>query len=165
MNLNSLSLFIISLLQILANQAASAIENARLFEQTQAALSEVESTHRTYLQREWQDYLQQRETLRRNSFLYDQSLASAVGPAQVTAEPDLWRPEMERALAEGQPATTENNGESEERTGLAVQTGGRYDKLRLDGQQSLVSVDQAAHSPGREGVLRRSHSTGESAGQ
>ena len=110
----------LNLATTMANQAAVALENARLFEQTQAALSEVEATHRAYLQREWQDYLHQGETLRRNGFLYDQSLASAVGPAQVTVEPDLWRPEMERALTEGHPATTEKNGDSEERSGLAA---------------------------------------------
>jgi GAF domain-containing protein len=37
---------------------SSAIENRRLFEETQAALEEVEATHRRYLEREWREYVQ-----------------------------------------------------------------------------------------------------------
>jgi len=52
----------LDLLTIFANQAAVAIENARLFERTQAALEEVEATHRRYLEREWTEYLQAART-------------------------------------------------------------------------------------------------------
>jgi signal transduction histidine kinase/HAMP domain-containing protein len=41
------------LLGTLADQVAIAIENARLFEQTQKALDRVQSLHRQYVQREW----------------------------------------------------------------------------------------------------------------
>jgi GAF domain-containing protein/HAMP domain-containing protein len=40
-------------LQILADQISSAIDNARQFEQTQRSLSEVETIYRQYLRREW----------------------------------------------------------------------------------------------------------------
>jgi signal transduction histidine kinase/CheY-like chemotaxis protein len=43
----------VALLGTLADQVAIAIENARLFEQTQKALEKVQSLHRQYVQREW----------------------------------------------------------------------------------------------------------------
>jgi GAF domain-containing protein/HAMP domain-containing protein len=49
-------------LQILADQISSAIENARQFEQTQRSLSEVETIYRQYLRREW-DAISQTETV------------------------------------------------------------------------------------------------------
>lgn len=47
----------IAILQTMASQLANAIENARLFEQTQAALREMEAAHQRYLQQEWSEYL------------------------------------------------------------------------------------------------------------
>jgi PAS domain S-box-containing protein len=46
------------LLVALATQVATALTNARLFEQTQAALAEVEATQRRYLERAWSEYAQ-----------------------------------------------------------------------------------------------------------
>jgi PAS domain S-box-containing protein len=46
------------LLTALATQVATALTNARLFEQTQAALAEVEATQRRYLERAWGEYAQ-----------------------------------------------------------------------------------------------------------
>jgi PAS domain S-box-containing protein len=46
------------LLTALATQVATALTNARLFEQTQAALAEVEATQRRYLERAWSEYAQ-----------------------------------------------------------------------------------------------------------
>jgi GAF domain-containing protein len=46
----------IRLLETLGSQAAISIENARLFEQTQAALAEVEATHRRYLREQWETF-------------------------------------------------------------------------------------------------------------
>jgi GAF domain-containing protein len=68
----------IAVLQTMADQLAVAIENARLFEQTQAALAEVEATHRSYLRHRWQDYLEQQEMLWRNQVVSDQTLTSAL---------------------------------------------------------------------------------------
>jgi len=48
----------ITVLQAMADQLANAIENARLFEQTQAALREVETTNRRYAQQAWAQYAQ-----------------------------------------------------------------------------------------------------------
>jgi len=94
------------------------IENNHLIETSQAALAEAAETHRSYLRREWQDYLQKERSLRQNTIVYDQQ--------QVTAVPDFWRPEMERALAQGSVATVEIRDEAspeierETRTGLAI---------------------------------------------
>jgi PAS domain S-box-containing protein len=46
------------LLVSLATQVASVVTNVRLFEQTQAALAEVEATQRRYLERVWSEYTQ-----------------------------------------------------------------------------------------------------------
>jgi len=45
------------LLAAFASQTAIAIQNARLFEQTRAALAEVEATHRRYLHEQWETFL------------------------------------------------------------------------------------------------------------
>ena len=82
---------------------------------------EVETTHRLYLRREWQDFLSQREPLRRSGLLYDQT--------QVAAVPGLWRPEMARALVEKRLVAAADHGETPaggsadagtKRTGLAM---------------------------------------------
>lgn len=44
-------------LQTMADQVAIAIDNARLFSQTEAALKEVQATHRRYLAQAWKDFL------------------------------------------------------------------------------------------------------------
>jgi PAS domain S-box-containing protein len=48
----------VTTLQTMADQLANAVQNARLLEQTQAALAEVEATQRRYLQQAWADYAQ-----------------------------------------------------------------------------------------------------------
>lgn len=101
-----------ALLGDIVRRVSGYVENRRLLEQTRTALAQVEATHRSYLQHRWEDYLHQRETLRESSFLYDQ--------AQVTAEPNLWRPELEYALTEGQLVIAESNGDGDPRTGLAM---------------------------------------------
>jgi GAF domain-containing protein len=45
-------------LQTMASQVANAIANARLFEQAQDALQEMEATHRRYLRQAWTEYLE-----------------------------------------------------------------------------------------------------------
>ena len=48
----------VTVLQTLADQLAGVLENARLFEGTQAALREMEATQRRYQQRSWSEYAQ-----------------------------------------------------------------------------------------------------------
>jgi GAF domain-containing protein len=74
----------------------------------------VEAAHRSYLRRGWQEHLRQREVLERSGFLYDRSAADV--EEGLVAVPDLWRPEIERALKEGGPAPEVE----EDRASLAV---------------------------------------------
>ncbi len=53
----------VTVLQAMADQLAVAIENARLFEQTQAALEEAQAAYRRYVLGEWSGYLQARGLL------------------------------------------------------------------------------------------------------
>jgi PAS domain S-box-containing protein len=108
----------LNLAMTLATQAAVALENVRLLKSTQDALEEVRNTHRAYLQQAWQEHLRQRGVLSRSAFLYDQY--SAKGPDDTKVEPDLWLPEMERAIVEGQPAVVRSADGEPERAGLAV---------------------------------------------
>ncbi len=48
----------ISIFETMVGQIAAAIENARLLEQTQSALAEMETTQRRYVQQAWEEYLQ-----------------------------------------------------------------------------------------------------------
>jgi PAS domain S-box-containing protein len=103
-----------ALLGDIARRVNGYIENRRLLEETQAALAEVEAAHRTYLRRGWQEHLRQQEMLERSGLLYDQS---APDPQEgIVVVPDLWRPEIERAIVEGAPIPEVE----EERAGLAV---------------------------------------------
>lgn len=54
----------VAVLSTLADQVAIAIENARLFQQSQEALAEAEQAQRRYLQQAWQGFLQQRPDTR-----------------------------------------------------------------------------------------------------
>jgi GAF domain-containing protein/HAMP domain-containing protein len=50
----------VAVMQTMADQVAIAIDNARLFAETQAALEEAEATHRRYLGRAWGEYVRTR---------------------------------------------------------------------------------------------------------
>jgi GAF domain-containing protein len=50
----------VTAMQMLADQVAVSIDNARLFTQTEAALNEVQVAHRRYLAESWRDFLSTR---------------------------------------------------------------------------------------------------------
>ncbi len=106
------------MLEATGRQVGVGVANARLYEQTEAALAEAEAAHQTYLRRGWRQHLRQRELLRRSGFVY-QSSGEESGD-ETFVEPDLWRPEMERAASEGSPATMKSRDGDHERTGVAV---------------------------------------------
>jgi GAF domain-containing protein len=76
-------------LSTIAGQTAVALERTRLFEQTQAALEEVEATHRRYLERAWAEYL---ETEMATSYEIKRPGAPPLG--------DQVLPEMQQAIAQ-----------------------------------------------------------------
>ena len=104
----------LELFTAIASAVANAVQNARLFEETQAALEEVQTAHRTYLRQSWQHHLRQKEVLRQSEFLYDSQQMEGATPAR-----GLWRPEMEQALSSGSSGISPG-GPDEARTGLAI---------------------------------------------
>ena len=50
------------LIEMLASHAAAAIENARLFQQSQDAIDEAQETYRRYLRQEWDSFIGRRRT-------------------------------------------------------------------------------------------------------
>jgi len=109
-----------ALLGGIAHRVSGYIENRRLFEQTRAALTEVEATHRRYLRGRWQDYLRQKESLRREGFLYEQSEASEVVSAQAITGVSPRQPEPEDVLGESQSEMMEGKDNGKKKTELAV---------------------------------------------
>ena len=106
------------MLEAIGRQIGVGVANARLYQQTEAALAEVEAAHQSYLRRGWQEHLRQREMLGRSSFVYESSGSEPEDEA--VAAPDLWRPEMEQAVAEGGPAAVQSSDREQERAGVAV---------------------------------------------
>ena len=76
-----------------AAQAGLALENARLFQETQANLQEITRLHRSYLQERWEEFLAEEGAQRHAGYLFDQRKVRPAG--------DLWRPEIEMAVARG----------------------------------------------------------------
>ena len=89
----------VTALQTMADQLAIAIGNARLFQEVQASLKEVETVHRRYLKEAWSEY-GQRDRRRSLAYEYDHSDVSVVPPLQ--------EPELRRALAENKPVVVTN---------------------------------------------------------
>ena len=82
----------VAMLRILAGQVAIAIQNSRLFEQTQKALDEVESLHRQYVRQEWV-----------KEAIGQQQLAYEYRRSGTETGSELWRQELDDALAKGEP--------------------------------------------------------------
>jgi len=55
-----------------ATQAGLALENARLFQETQANLQEITRLHQRYLREEWQEFLAEEQVRQRAGYLFDQ---------------------------------------------------------------------------------------------
>jgi len=118
-----------ALLGGIAHRVSGYIENRRLFEQTRAALAEVEATHRSYLRRRWEEYLSHEETLRESGFLYDRTLTSAVD--------------------EDQPITAESSSDGEGRTELVmpiVLRGQTIGVLGLEDPQGIRQWSEQDHA-------------------
>ncbi|MGD9048604.1 MAG: GAF domain-containing protein, partial [Anaerolineae bacterium] len=82
----------VTLLRILADQVAIAIDNARLFARTQEALEKAEAIHRQYIEREWTRVAVEEREL---AFEYRRGGIPPLDRA--------WTPELTEALSEGKP--------------------------------------------------------------
>jgi GAF domain-containing protein len=87
----------VAILSALADQIAIAIENARLFARTQAALQEAQEAQARYLRQEWERLL---PTLQNISHEYRISGVPSVGEASL--------PEMLQAIKAGSPVTVDS---------------------------------------------------------
>jgi len=84
----------ITTFQILADQLGAAIENARLFHQTQESLEEISRLHQRYLRQEWRAYVADEEARARSGYSYE---LGTVKPAD-----DVWMPEISQAAQRGE---------------------------------------------------------------
>jgi signal transduction histidine kinase/ActR/RegA family two-component response regulator len=82
----------VAMLRILAGQVAIAIENSRLFEQTQKALEEVQTIHRQYIRQEWAKVA-----------MGEQDLAYEYRRSGTSSNRDDRREELDDALVKGEP--------------------------------------------------------------
>ncbi len=100
-----------TLLQV-AGQMALALERNRLIQETRDALAQAEATYQRYLGQEWKGFLS--STAR--TWGYHDS------PLQTTGSEDIWTPEIERAMVEGNVITWYDAGDSiqEGRSALAL---------------------------------------------
>lgn len=80
------------LLEGVALQTANAVERARLFEQTEQALTAADAATHRYLRDAWDTFLEGRAV---------ENQGYMVGPEGVVGEEDLWLPEMSSALQAG----------------------------------------------------------------
>ncbi|MFN2240675.1 MAG: GAF domain-containing protein [Anaerolineae bacterium] len=117
-DVHSLSKRDLDMLEAIGRQIGVGVANARLYQQTQVALNEAEAAHQSYLRRGWQDHLRRRELLARSALVYEGSGADS--EERTVSAPNVWRPEMTRALEEGSPSAIRSTDGGQERTGVAV---------------------------------------------
>jgi GAF domain-containing protein len=106
----------IAVMQTMADQVAVAIDNARLFsdaerlfDESQAALEEVEATHRRYLGQAWAAY-----TRSRQASGYQYSRKEAQNEAQILPLAGEMLPAGQQAMAERRSVTEMDNGSQED---------------------------------------------------
>ncbi|GAB4532537.1 MAG: hypothetical protein Kow0063_13210 [Anaerolineae bacterium] len=104
-----------ALLGGIARRVSGYIENRVLLRQTQAALAEVETVHRSYLRGRWQDYLYRRGTLEQSTFVYDQAIASDIATPAAKSDSEPPQLDMER-----QSTATDGNDQGGRKTELVV---------------------------------------------
>jgi GAF domain-containing protein len=99
----------VAVLSTLADQIVIAIENARLFAQTQTAFQAAEETTKHYLRQDWERLVSTRQT---TSHEYNISGVPAAGNAPL--------PEIEQAVRQGEVVIARGDDNSPARTALAV---------------------------------------------
>ncbi len=83
------------LYEVIAPQLATAVENIRLFEQTQKALEDVEAIHRLYLREQWERFVPTRV-----SPFYERARPSLSDQYRHDSDDGPISPQVERAIAE-----------------------------------------------------------------
>jgi GAF domain-containing protein len=102
----------VTILQMMADQIAIAIENTRLFDETQASLRELDALYRQYAAESWQQYTRAKPETMRYSY------GSVTCPAQT------WQAAREQARASGEAVTfTGDNGSESAIQSLAMPVG------------------------------------------
>lgn len=131
----------VALLSSLADQVAIAIENARLFRETQRMLEDVRTLHRQIVEQEWDRVVADAS---QEDLVYDFRRPGA--PAQ----PDPWPPELVTALRRGQPVAVPGSGEEQAVT-LAGQVShsGLAAPIKLR-NQVIGGLDLQDVDPGRQ---------------
>jgi GAF domain-containing protein len=99
----------VAVLSALADQIATTIENARLLEQTRAALHNAEEAQRIYLRQGWERLL---PTLQSTRHEYHASGVAPVGNAPL--------PEIEQVIQKGDVVTVTSDSQAAARSALAV---------------------------------------------
>jgi len=117
-----------AVLQALADQIAIAIENARLFQETQRALEEVQALQRYYVTQQWENLVRQRDDL--GAEYRD----LGVPPLETT-----WTPEMEMALTKEIPIALPD-------LSAVILEGDGRDSTQGDGGEPQLRADLHARS-------------------
>jgi PAS domain S-box-containing protein len=107
-----------TLLQV-AGQIALALERNRLIHETRDALAQAEATYQRYLGQEWEGFLSNAA----RTWGYHDS------PLQTAGAEDIWTPEIEKAVVEGDVVTWHETGDSAQECRSAVAL-----PIRLAGQ-------------------------------
>ena len=112
----------IAVMQTMADQVAVAIDNARLFAESQAALEEIENTHRRYLGQAWREYTRSQ-------------LVSGYAQTEAGTLPlgDTLLPEVEQAIAQRQPLVSDAERPAD-RSGEVPRSGEIPRSARNDGE-------------------------------
>jgi len=90
----------VAVLQVMADQLAVAIENARLFEQTQASLRELDTLYRLHTREEWERLTQERAEV--TGYRYS--------PAGISPAGEAWWPEIGEAVRRGETMMLSDDG-------------------------------------------------------
>jgi GAF domain-containing protein/HAMP domain-containing protein len=107
----------IAILQTMADQVAVAIDNARLFADTQAALEEMKATHQRYLGQAWTEYLQ---TAKQTRYETERPGVAPLGNAV--------RPEIQAAVERKGALVIQSNSHSPTPTLSAAVSADRQDR-------------------------------------
>jgi GAF domain-containing protein/HAMP domain-containing protein len=108
---NAFSVQDAAILQVLADQVAIAIENARLYDETRQALAEIETLNRQYLAEKWQGIAAKRTVLG-----FSHNLANETKPLTQLVEQE----EIHRAVQTGEVTISINSQDNKDKPAIAI---------------------------------------------